>query len=253
MPLQSIIYTTHQNERTKMIFAANFKCNLPQKAVADYFSKWNTFRFCQSFLSQNQILFFPSFLGLQTAKELSSFEQIGAQNAYPVKNGAFTSEIGLEALESMGIDMVLIGHSERRVLLKESQEICAMKFDFFAKHHFKIVYCVGESLEVREQGREATQEFLLSQFRGIDTQYQNLIIAYEPIWAIGTGVSAKAKDIECVHSFLSTLSPQPILYGGSVNKDNAKEILAIDHVSGLLVGSASLDPQHFYTITQSIP
>lgn len=234
----------------KMIFAANFKCNLTPSAIVSYFQEFKTFRFDHSFFNHHELMFFPSFLGLLNAIELCTFGTIGAQNAYPAKNGAFSGEVGLEMLESINIRTLLIGHSERRDLLGESQDLCAKKFRFYADAGFKIVYCIGESLEVKNQGEIATQEFLRAQLSDIDLAYQNLIIAYEPVWAIGTGKSASVKDIGEVHSFLRTLSDRPILYGGSVNETNAKEILQINNVDGLLIGSASLNPQTFYNITQ---
>ncbi len=233
-----------------MIFAANFKCNHTPSSIYSYFCEFNTFGFSPSFLAENEIIFFPPFIGLERASELATFATIGAQNAYPAYSGAFSGEVGLAMLESLHIRTILIGHSERRNLLGESQAFCAQKFAFFATHHLRIVYCIGESLATKDKGKQATQDFLASQFEGIDTDYENLIVAYEPIWAIGTGVSATHSDIQEAHSFLRTICKAPLLYGGSVNANNATEILSIPNVDGLLVGSASLKANDFYTITQ---
>ena len=173
---------------------------------------------------------------------------IGAQNAYPIEKGAVTGEIGLEQLKEFEIKTILIGHSERRDLLNESQEFIAKKFNFFKEQGFRIIYCIGEPLEVREQGIEKLFEYLFSQFEGIDVCYENLIVAYEPIWAIGTGVSAKVEDIKQVHDGLKKEFNVPLLYGGSVKVENIEAISTIDSVDGVLVGSASLEAKNFASL-----
>ena len=170
---------------------------------------------------------------------------IGAQNAYPSKNGAFTGEIGLEQLDEFGIKTILIGHSERRELLQETQAKVVEKFDFFQTQGYEIIYCIGEPLEIREAGLESVMEYLLAQFDGIDISYEKLIVAYEPIWAIGTGRSATAEEITSTHNALKQTIEKPLLYGGSVNQKNIQEIRAIEGVDGVLVGSASLDAKKF--------
>ena len=110
----------------------------------------------------------------------------------------------------------MIGHSERREILGESQEFIAKKFAFFQEHSFNIIYCIGEPLEIREQGEDAVMEYLLAQFEGIDISYNDFVIAYEPIWAIGTGRSATTKEINSTHNALKQSINRPILYGGSV-------------------------------------
>ncbi len=170
---------------------------------------------------------------------------VGAQNAYPTKNGAFTGEIGVEHLEEFGIKTILIGHSERRHVLDESQTTIVEKFNFYKDLGFKIVYCVGEPLQKREAGKEEMMKYISSQYEGIDTEYENLIIAYEPVWAIGTGLTPTLEDIEDIHKDLKENSSAPLLYGGSVKVTNAKEVLALKNVDGVLVGSAALDEQDF--------
>jgi triosephosphate isomerase len=183
------------------------------------------------------------------ATALDSFNvnfTIGVQNAYMAKNGAYTGEIGLEQLEEFKIKTILIGHSERREYLSGSQEKVAEKFSYFKEQGFEIIYCIGEPLEIREQGLDAVMEYLLSQFDGIDISYENLIIAYEPIWAIGTGRSATVEEISSTHEALKkTVKDTPLLYGGSAKPENIKEISEINGVDGVLVGSASLDADNF--------
>ena len=224
-----------------MIFAANFKTNHTRKSTREYLEALT-----QKIVSnarKERVYVFPP------ATALDCFETpitIGAQNAYPTINGAYTGEIGTEQLDEFGIDTILIGHSERREILHESQEIVAEKFAFFKEKGFEIIYCIGEPLEVREQGDEAVIEYLLAQFEGIDTSYEKLIIAYEPIWAIGTGRSATVEEIASTHKALRQSVDKPLLYGGSAKPANIREIINIDNVDGVLVGSASLNPESFF-------
>ncbi|WQV06278.1 triose-phosphate isomerase [Helicobacter pylori] len=196
----------------------------------------------------DKVFVFPDFLGLLPNAFLHF--TLGAQNAYPKDCGAFTGEITSKHLEELKIHTLLIGHSERRTLLKESPSFLKEKFDFFKDKKFKIIYCIGEDLKTREKGLGAVKEFLNEQLENIDLSYHHLIVAYEPIWAIGTKKSASLEDIYLTHGFLKQILNQktPLLYGGSVNAQNAKEILGIDSVDGLLVGSASLELENFKTI-----
>jgi len=227
-----------------MIIAANLKTNLTRSATHSYIKE---LALCTQKTTQ-EVIVFPA------TSSLDSFETnvtIGAQNAYPVQNGAFTGEIGLEHLEEFGIKTILIGHSERRHILGESQEFIAKKFHFFKEQGFKIIYCVGEPLEVREGSKEKMLAYLAKQYEGIDTKYDNLIIAYEPIWAIGTGKIPTLEDIQDIHTELKKKSPAPLLYGGSVKVNNAKDILHVENVDGVLVGSAALYAEHFCSMIQS--
>ncbi len=146
-----------------------------------------------------------------TATSLDSFEisenlKIGIQNAYPVEKGSFTGEIGTQQLDEFGIKTILIGHSERRHILKETQKQITEKYNFYKELEYTIVYCIGEPLEVKKLGLEKTLEYLYEQFENIDTNYENLILAYEPVWAIGTGVSATNEDIKAVHEAIKKKS-----------------------------------------------
>jgi triosephosphate isomerase len=173
--------------------------------------------------------------------------KVGVQNAYPVESGAVTGEVGVEQLREFGVDSIIIGHSERREILGETQAAIAKKYEFFKSKGFTIVYCFGEPLEVRQAGD--LQEYLLGQFEGIDTSYENLIVAYEPIWAIGTGVSADSETIQQTHMMVKKMiDNKPLLYGGSVKPESASEILTLEGVDGVLVGSASLDVESFQQI-----
>ncbi|WP_121022573.1 triose-phosphate isomerase [Helicobacter vulpis] len=189
---------------------------------------------------------FPPLLELGLLENTYTRFYLGSQNAYPAPEGAFTGEITLQALQKRQIKSVLVGHSERRLLLKESDSLCIEKFNFFAKHSFQIVFCIGENLEQRQQGEKTWLKHLLGQLEGLDLAYPKLLIAYEPIWAIGTGVSATSGMIaQTLESLRQKLQPNPlIIYGGSVQVENVEEILDLDAVDGVLVGKASLDPHN---------
>ena len=223
-----------------MIYAANFKTNHTRLSTKEYIT------LLQSKLKdknpEDKIYIFPPLTALDS---YSGDFTIGTQNAYPIKNGAFTGEIGLEQLAEFDIKTILIGHSERREILGESQEFIVKKFAFFQEHGFNIIYCIGEPLEIREQGEDAVMEYLLAQFEGIDISYNDFVIAYEPIWAIGTGRSATTKEINSTHNALKQSINRPILYGGSVKGENISQIASIDSVDGVLVGGASLKTETF--------
>jgi len=128
----------------------------------------------------------------------------------------------------------------------ESQEKVAQKFAFFQEQDFEIIYCIGEPLAIREKGFESVMQYLLAQFDGIDITYDKLTVAYEPIWAIGTGRSATVEEISTTHRALKkAINNKPLLYGGSAKPANIKEITSIAGVDGVLVGSASLNAESF--------
>jgi triosephosphate isomerase len=225
-----------------MIIAANFKTNHTRATTKAYIEALSTF--VEKEGVSDDVLVFPTATGLDSFDTPSNL-RIGVQNAYPVEKGSFTGEIGLEQIEEFAIKTILIGHSERRHILGESQEEIAKKFAFFAERGFEIVYCVGEPKEVREEGIDAVMTYNLSQFEGIDTHYENLIIAYEPVWAIGTGLTASNEQIEETLAKLKKHVEKPLLYGGSVKVANTKEILDIPNCEGILVGTASWDVDAF--------
>lgn len=223
-----------------MIICANFKANKTRQETRAYMAV------VESFVSANDIsdtvIVFPPFTALDHDPRNVL---IGVQNGYPVKNGAFTGEIALEQLEEFGIKTILIGHSERRHVIGETQEQIAAKFQFFAEQGFVIVYCVGEPLEMREAGEDVMMTYIERQFEGIDLAYPDLIVAYEPVWAIGTGLTPSNGDIESLHAALRAKTSAPLLYGGSVKVENAGEIMGLENVDGVLVGSAALSANDF--------
>ncbi len=229
-----------------MIIASNFKTNHTRKSTREFIEVVNEHLKTDS---KSDVYVFPTATGLDEFETVSNLN-IGAQNAYPTQKGSFTGEIGTEQLDEFGIKTILIGHSERRHVLGESQEEIAKKYAFYKELGYKIIYCIGEPLEVKEQGLEQTLEYVYEQFVGIDTNYENLILAYEPVWAIGTGVTATTQDIQDVHSAIKGKIDKPLLYGGSVKVANVAEICAIDNVDGALIGTASWVKEDFIKIIE---
>ena len=223
-----------------MIFAGNFKTNHTRQSTKLYLEELKSKIVAKK--ADDRVIIFPPL----TALDHYEYDfTIGVQNAYDSYNGAYTGEVGVEQLQEFEVDTILIGHSERREYCNETQEKVAQKFAFFQQEGFEIVYCIGEPLAIREKGFEAVMKYLLAQFEGIDTTYDNFIVAYEPIWAIGTGRSATVEEISMTHRALKKVVDRPLLYGGSAKPSNIKEIINIAVVDGVLVGSASLDAQSF--------
>ena len=220
------------------IIASNFKTNHTRKSTKLFIDEINNFIKINNVLSD--VYIFPPPTAFDTFDTMPNLF-IGAQNAYSVKNGSYTGEIGIEQLEEFNIKTILIGHSERRHILKESQTETIQKYNFYQSSGFKIIFCIGEPLDVKNEGLDSTLEYLWEQLEGIDLDYENLIIAYEPIWAIGTGKTASKADISIIHDKIKNQINKPLLYGGSVKCSNLNEILNIKNVDGVLVGSGSWD------------
>ena len=226
-----------------MIISANFKTNHTRVSTSLYIKELN------SFISSNniddEVILFP------TSTSIDKFDTeviVGVQNAYPAMSGSYTGEIGLEQINEFEIKTILIGHSERRHILGESQDEIIKKYEYYKRNNFKIIYCVGEPLEVRESGFDAVMEYVMNQFEGIDTTYENLYIAYEPVWAIGTGKVATIDEIDQTHTAIKQTINRPLLYGGSVKPTNIEEILKVENVDGVLIGTASWDIESFKQI-----
>jgi triosephosphate isomerase (TIM) len=209
------------------------------------------------------IAVFPPFTLLPAAQTrlTGSKIRLGAQDCHHEDHGAFTGDISAQMLKDCGVDMVLLGHSERRLGHHEKCSLVAKKVQSALTFGLEPLICIGETLEQRQQG--LTREVLLNQLRDslpdvLETaQFQ---IAYEPVWAIGTGLTAKdAQIIEAVHvirdflgmRFQRHLSPR-ILYGGSVNPHNARHLLSLEAVGGALVGGASLNATSFLDIVRNV-
>ncbi len=204
------------------------------------------------------------YLELATDQAYENDLYVGAQNISNFESGAYTGEVSAAMLESMGVDYCIIGHSERRKYFNESHEILAEKVNVALKHNIIPIFCCGELLPEREAEKhfdiiEAQLEDSFFHLKKGD--FDNIVIAYEPVWAIGTGVTASPEQAQEMHHFIrgliahkydiSTAENTPILYGGSCNGKNAKDLFANADVDGGLIGGASLKSDEFIQIIQS--
>lgn len=211
-----------------------------------------------------EVMIAPAFTSLQAASILTANTSIklGAQNMYHEESGAFTGEISPVMLKEFNVEYVIIGHSERRYIFGEKDKIINKKVQTALKHGIRPVLCVGETLEERELGNTlaVVERQVRSGLAGVEGEVSMVDIAYEPVWAIGTGVNATPQQAQEVHAFIRQLIHDisrgndagcRILYGGSVNENNAPELIKEKDVEGFLVGTASLDPVRFYKIAIS--
>ncbi len=230
------------------IIASNFKTNHTRASTVSFVNGVNDFLKVNNI--SNEVYIFPTSTSLGNFDTVSNLN-LGVQNAYATQKGSYTGEIGTLQLDEFDIKTILIGHSERRHILGESQEEIASKFEFYSNLGYKIIYCVGEPLEIKQEGLEKTLEYIYEQLIGIDTSYENLILAYEPVWAIGTGVTATSSDITNVHLAIKSKIDKPLLYGGSVKVANVKEICSLNGVDGALIGTASWIVEDFKKLIEN--
>jgi triosephosphate isomerase len=243
----------------KKIVAGNWKMNLNQTDAIDLFTEISN-----ESIDNIERIVFSSFLFISDLVQRKTKVLVGAQNFYPEVKGAFTGEVSIDQLRSIGATHVLIGHSERRMLFGESNTFCKEKVDAALNHGINIVFCCGEPFDVREIGEEiayVTKQLEESLYHLSETDISKITIAYEPIWAIGTGLTASVDQAEIMHaairkSIATKYSEEiangiSILYGGSCNASNAKELFACPNVDGGLIGGASLKSQDFSAICNS--
>jgi triosephosphate isomerase len=250
----------------KQIAAANWKMNLTLqegKELLTEIMKNNI-----SLYDGQQAVFGVPFPYLLMANDIIKDKQgffISAQNCYTKESGAFTGEISAAMLSSCNIGYVIIGHSERREFFNEDNKTLAQKVDVCLKNNLKPIFCCGESLEIRESGKQnvfVENQLQESLFHLESSAMENFIIAYEPIWAIGTGKTASAEQAQEMHAHIRNVFTKKygkevadtisILYGGSVKASNAKEIFGKPDVDGGLVGGASLKADEFAEIIKSL-
>ena len=189
---------------------------------------------------------------------------LGAQNIHCESQGAFTGEISAAMLKACGVEWVIVGHSERRTLFHESDEEVSQKVVKAMEEGLSVIFCVGESIHERETGKTSVvlgEQLGALLARLVEDQVQKLVIAYEPIWAIGTGLNATEEQIAEAHQILRDMMEKtfpglanqvPIQYGGSVNRENCKELSEISVVNGFLIGGASLDVDQFGEIIEKV-
>ena len=247
----------------KKIIAANWKMN-ETRAQGEALAR-SVAEGIASLPDDRKVVIFPpaTALDIVTGASLGRFET-GIQNFYPAENGAFTGEISPAMVHDCGGQWALCGHSERRHIFNEPDELISRKVNFALAHDLKVMLCVGETLEERESGHlnAVLMRQLTSALSGqsSETAVSSIAIAYEPVWAIGTGKTAGPAEIKEAHElirgdlrtmFASACTELPILYGGSVKPSNAREILGLDNVDGVLVGGASLEAKSFLAIINS--
>ncbi|MCY4299319.1 MAG: triose-phosphate isomerase [Flavobacteriaceae bacterium] len=252
--------------RTKII-AGNWKMNLTLTESTKLIHQLN-------FSSDNEnirVLVIPPFTNLEAIKRLlknkNSKIEVAAQNLHHSVSGAYTGEISARMLKDIGVDTAIVGHSERRTLFAENDETISLKASSALSQNLEIIYCFGESLIQRKRGIHfeiiARQlDDLIHKFETQYWRYGKIILAYEPVWAIGTGQTASKEQAQEMHQFIRHLigkeigedlaTKTPILYGGSVKPENATELFQQPDVDGGLIGGASLNADSFNLIIQSI-
>ena len=172
--------------------------------------------------------------------------QVYAQNVHWELEGAFTGEVSAPMLLEIGAAGAIVGHSERRQYFGETDETVARRTDAALRHGLRVIACVGETLEERESGQmELVLRIQVEAIADATGAHEGLVLAYEPVWAIGTGQTATPHQVRDTHAFIKGLLDVPVLYGGSVKPENAEELLSQDGVDGALVGGASLDVESF--------
>ena len=224
------------------IFAANFKMNKTQEETKEYFEKFDANQ------KDCRMMFALPFTSLVAAKKHPKNVEIGVQNVHFAANGAYTGEISVAMAKEAGATFSIIAHSERRKYFGETDATAAKRAEAAVDAELDVIFCIGETLAAREKG--VTNNVLSYQlYAGLGgvKNLDRVIVAYEPIWAIGTGRSATAEEIAAAHAHIKKYLRKrfgrelPVLYGGSVNDKNAGEICYLPNVDGVLVGGASLD------------
>jgi len=211
-----------------------------------------TREFCEAFSAPEGVdaVLCPPFVSLQTA--VDSGQTVFAQNVHWAAEGAYTGEVSAPMLLELGVTGAIVGHSERRQYFGETDETVARRTAAALEAGLRVIACVGESLEERQSGQmELVLRLHVESIRDAVGQHENLVIAYEPVWAIGTGQTATPDQVREAHGFVKSLLDVPVLYGGSVKPENAEELLSEAGVDGALVGGASLDVESFNAICRA--
>ncbi len=247
----------------KKIVAGNWKMNNDLNQTANLVSALLQ----QRQNSEAEIMIAPSFVNLPQAVQLtkdSNIETI-AQNMHFADNGAYTGEVSASMLKSIGISTVILGHSERRTYFNETDDALAKKVDAALDSNMRIIFCFGEELNDRKAGNHQNivkRQLENALFHLPEDAFKLIVLAYEPVWAIGTGETATPEQAQDMHAFIrKTLDSKygslvansiSILYGGSVKPSNAKEIFSKPDVDGGLIGGASLNADDFFAIVNAI-
>ena len=246
----------------KTIIAGNWKMNKTCSETKEFFTKLLPL---VKGLDRNVIVGVP-FTSLQTAVEMTkgSIIKIAAENMNPKESGAYTGEVSPLMLTDLGVEYVILGHSERRAYYHETDAFINEKVKSALKHGLKPILCIGEKLEEREKGitKDVVKEQIVEGLKGLSSdEMLNVVIAYEPIWAIGTGKTATPEMAQEVHKFIRNLleslyskevaNEVTIQYGGSMKPANVVDLLAKEDIDGGLIGGASLDPESFIELIKA--
>ena len=214
---------------------------------------------------KHKYLVAPSFTSLETVAPIvkGTNVRLGAQNCAAEEQGAHTGEVSVLQLKDLGVQTIILGHSERRHSYKEDDALINRKVKLALKHGFEVILCIGELLEEREAGKaeEVCETQTVKGLEGISAaELANIVIAYEPVWAIGTGKTATPEDADAIHAFVRKIigklygadAAEKIIiqYGGSVKQENAAQLMAKENIDGALVGGASLTPETFAPIAK---
>lgn len=241
----------------KKYICGNWKMNKTSSEALEFAKEINEFEF-----NKVDVLLAPSFVTLESLrKNLKDEIKVAGQNVSQFDEGAYTGEVSTSMLKDIGVDDVIIGHSERREKFLESDEIINAKVKKALEDGLSVILCLGESLEIKEEGREVdfVREELLNSLDGVKN-IEKVTIAYEPIWAIGTGKTCSSEDAEKMCREIRNIIDEKygevsqkirILYGGSVKPSNAGEILSKENIDGVLVGGASLKASDFIEIIKA--
>jgi triosephosphate isomerase len=245
----------------KMIVAGNWKMNKTSAEAVEIILKLNELI---ADVKGVEVIIGPPFTALSEAIKIAGKVKLAAQNMHWEEKGAFTGEISPTMLTDLGIDYVILGHSERRAYFGETNEIINKKIKSALIHGLNPILCVGEKLEDRENGNteNVVEDHVKGGLEGITKeQMKNIVIAYEPVWAIGTGKTATPEQAEEVHAFIRRILTEiydaeianntTILYGGSVKPANSKALFSKENIDGGLVGGASLKADDFSIIIKS--
>jgi triosephosphate isomerase (TIM) len=211
-----------------------------------------TREFCDAFSPPDGVdaVLCPPYVSLGAA--LEGGHTVFAQNVHWADDGAYTGEVSGPMLRELGVAGAIVGHSERRQYFGETDETVARRTVAALEHGLRVIACVGESLEERESGQmELVLRVQVEAVADAVGLHERLVIAYEPVWAIGTGRTATPDQAREAHAFVKSLLDVPVLYGGSVKPENAAELLSQEGVDGALVGGASLDVESFTELCQT--
>ncbi len=251
----------------KKIVAGNWKMNTNLQSGIALASQINKLVKNLPDDSKTGIVIAPPFLHLSSVQGAIDNEKIclASQNCAAYPKGAYTGEISAKMLQSAGVKAVIIGHSERRAYFGETDETLSTKVDLCLENNLKPIFCCGEQLAERQSGNyfNIVQNQLLKGLFGLSPEnFERVIIAYEPVWAIGTGVTASAEQAQEMHKFIRAIiadkygsliaDDTTILYGGSCKPSNAKELFSQPDVDGGLIGGASLKAEDFIEIVKAI-